>query len=128
MKTRKTKTLDYIGAYRIMIQAANSDDDMEPEDAERMIAFEEYGEVEPSWTERYEHTIWDLKKIPLKDVWVNSEYYISDEKVDEYASLPARDAPPILIGKTGHPLDGQHRVLAAKKRGDKTILAWVPRK
>lgn len=34
--------------------------------------------------------------------------------------------PPIVLDSTGYVVEGVHRLYAAKRRGDKTILAYVP--
>lgn len=61
------------------------------------------------------------------------------DKVIEMSMLPAKTSPPVVVdlndkmevriggGRLRYiVLDGKHRVAAARKRGDKTILAFVP--
>lgn len=42
-----------------------------------------------------------------------------------YAELSADTQPPIIVNQDGSIEDGQHRYEAAKKRGDKKLLAYV---
>lgn len=121
------KTLDYIGAYAIMMDAMAAHDDLDAEDSDQIIAWEEDGGVDENWRLEWEGTIWDLKQMPVADLWVDPRFEMDDEKVDSYVDMDRSTAPPILLHPDGHPLDGQHRLRAAERRGDETILAWVPR-
>lgn len=45
--------------------------------------------------------------------------------VRDYASRQT-PFPPIVIGYNGIIIDGKHRLYAARERGEKTILAYIP--
>lgn len=128
-KESSDQTLDYVGAYAIMMDSlvGADGDDLDSDDLEQLFAWEEDGEVSDGWRSDWEGTIWDLKRIPVADIWVHPRYALDQDKLDEYMSLDGSTAPPILLHPDGHPLDGQHRLRAAELRGDETILAWVPR-
>lgn len=53
-----------------------------------------------------------------------------EEKVGQYTQQPAETAPPVVLAEAENgqlrPVDGKHRVAAARRRGDKTIPAYVP--
>lgn len=130
MSRAEEKTLDYIDAYAIMMDALDDGSgDLDAEESEQIIAWEEDGEVSAEWRFQWKNTVWDLERVPVADpwLWVDTRFFLDNDKVAEYVRMDARTAPPILLHPDGHPLDGQHRLLAAIRRGDKTILAWVPR-
>jgi hypothetical protein len=75
--------------------------------------------------------MFDGRSATLKDVEVSwlkrqEDVELRDEAdVNEYAGLSAETQPPLLVENDGTIMDGAHRFEAAKKRGDKTLLAYV---
>lgn len=79
----------------------------------------------------------DLKRVPydteyeLKNLLVSNLISGCDPEnaIAHQYSMRTTPYPPIIMKseKGTNPLDGNHRVLAAKKRGDKTIRAYVPK-
>jgi hypothetical protein len=65
-------------------------------------------EVDVSWLKRQED-------VELRD----------EEAVSHYAGLSAETSPPLIVEDDGVIQDGAHRYEAAKKRGDKKLLAYV---
>jgi len=70
--------------------------------------------------------------IPLKDIELKEPYTKQHGTLfGKYANMPRETRPPILVFGKRHRKDtfqvfeGHHRTLAAKKKGEKTILAWV---
>lgn len=62
------------------------------------------------------------------DPALQSRVAINQAVVDEYAALRADSFPPIVLfhdGENYHQADGEHRRLAAVKRGDKTISCEI---
>lgn len=43
---------------------------------------------------------------------------------ERYSKMPAETSPPIVIDLNGISVDGQHRLAAARIRGDKTIMVY----
>lgn len=80
-------------------------------------------------------TIWTLKTLNVSDVeGHHSGHDKSTEYVEEYEARKAKGSefPPLIVepdedspGKY-KTIDGQHRLFAAKKLGEKTIRAYVP--
>jgi hypothetical protein len=68
---------------------------------------------------------YELKDLPLSGLPEESEFDIDDDKVEEFAALTT-PFPPIVVGKDGEVIDGGHRLLAARKRGDTTLPVYVP--
>lgn len=133
MRSRRAasdETLNAKGAYAIMMSAmaARDSEELDEDDVEQLIAWEENGEVSENWISDWGNETWELRRVKVADLWVDPHWQMDDEKVAEYAAMDPADAPPILLHWDGHPLDGQHRLAAAEMRGDETILAWVPRR
>jgi hypothetical protein len=78
------------------------------------------------------NTIWTLKILNVSDIAGHHEGHdASQEYIEEYAGMRAKsEFPPIIVEPAGpgkyQTLDGQHRLFAAKKLGEKTIRAYVP--
>ena len=74
---------------------------------------------------------WKLVDFPIADIpWHGNPCSApsSSKLIDKYAKLTT-EYPPIILDDAGFGVeivDGFHRVAAAKKRGDKTIKAYVP--
>lgn len=68
---------------------------------------------------------YEIKEIPLTDI-KETMGKAGKAKVDDYSARDT-EAPPIVVNDKGVVVDGKHRFAAAKKRGDKTIKAWVPK-
>lgn len=66
-----------------------------------------------------------LKKIALESI-EEADVEIDEDAVEKYAKLPSDTAPPI-VWNGEEIVDGNHRYLASILRGDKEILAYVPR-
>jgi hypothetical protein len=49
-----------------------------------------------------------------------------DGRIKRYALMPAETAEPIELGPKYEVIEGQHRLCAAKLRGDKTVKAIFP--
>ena len=122
---RRLRTIGYRHAYDIMMHATAAQKDKDAEDRMRVRRWKSEHWMEPDW-ERFRHTVWSLQHIPLSEIRVDRQYHIDAARVDAYAKMPASKFPPVLMGDDGTPLDGQHRVLAARQRGSKTILAYQP--
>lgn len=69
---------------------------------------------------------YDLKYVPVAALAENSDYEVYEDKVEEFAEYET-PMPPIIIGEDGDIIDGNHRMLAARKRGDAGVLAYVAR-
>ncbi len=69
---------------------------------------------------------YDLKWVSMADLPETSEYDVEEDKVEEFAEKTT-PVPPIVIGEGGEIIDGGHRMLAARKRGDAGMLAYVAR-
>lgn len=99
---------------------------------------EELNEDDRDW---YEGSVaqhgdkWELKELPVFDIHHHHKGHdASEEYIQDYAKQrqSGSEFPPIIVH--AHPekpgqyktLDGQHRLLAAKKIGQKTIQAYVP--
>jgi ParB-like chromosome segregation protein Spo0J len=54
-----------------------------------------------------------------------TQVYVDGAKVDRMKTKPARDLPPIVVGKDGRVMNGHHRLAAAVERGHKTLRAVV---
>lgn len=67
---------------------------------------------------------WELKDVPVSSLKVEDDY--SPEVARHYADQPAESAPPSVVSSDGVVLDGNHRVIAARLRGDDTVQAYVP--
>lgn len=69
------------------------------------------------------------KVLEILDVSVG---YEGMELAEKYAKKPARTMPPVVLAPVSPGankfgiVDGRHRILAAKLRGDREILALVP--
>jgi hypothetical protein len=71
------------------------------------------------------HSGFILKEIPLDNEnvkWVTTA--CRESYITKYSKLKTQ-APPIVIDCEGNIIDGEHRSIAAKIRGDKTIKAYV---
>jgi len=64
-----------------------------------------------------------LKKVSLRELEAGDNH--DPERGEEYANMKT-PFPPIVLDMDGQIRDGNHRVYAAKLRGDKTIMAYVP--
>lgn len=85
--------------------------------------------IERNYTE---DTVWTLQTLNVSDIEGHHEGHdASDELIKEYAEKGG-DFPPIIVAQDEDrpgkykTLDGQHRLNAAKKRGEPTIRAYVP--
>jgi hypothetical protein len=125
------KTLDYVGAYGVMIRAlagvGREEGGLTPEESQLIADWKRSHKVGDYWTSEWAGTVWELRRVPVRTLHVDRSYYIDQEKIRRYVNTPSGRFPPLLLHPDGHPIDGQHRLLAAKRRGDKTIMAWVPR-
>lgn len=71
------------------------------------------------------------KIFKLKDVSISSIPQVvkgvglNKDNIDDYAKKDLSDAPPIVLHKDGHIIDGNHRLLAFKAQGAQTIKAYV---
>jgi hypothetical protein len=68
-----------------------------------------------------------LEEIPINELTPDPFADISQENVEKYANLET-EIPPIEVHRDGDEnavYDGNTRLLSAKKRGQKTIKAWV---
>jgi hypothetical protein len=71
------------------------------------------------------HSKFILKEIPLDSTevkWV--DFVCHYNSAVNYSKLTT-PAPPIVVDFEGNIIDGEHRSLAAKLRGDKTIKAYI---
>lgn len=62
-----------------------------------------------------------LKEIPLEPLDVQDEDLVNDEIKDTFSS-----DIPIVVGNDNYVIDGRHRVVNAKRKGETSIMAWVP--
>jgi hypothetical protein len=68
---------------------------------------------------------WVLKDIPLSNLTVPDNQY-SVPLAKEYSEMNSISSPPIVYDLSNNViLDGYHRVVAAKMRGDTNIKAYV---
>lgn len=78
----------------------------------------------------YRFPVWKKKKVALSELTPNGDFDNDDDSMDSEAvrAYAARKSPfpAIIIDEHGDIIDGNHRVAAAVKRGDKTIEAFVP--
>jgi hypothetical protein len=109
------------------LAGVEEEEELEPEESLLIVEWEEDGRVGDDWTREWSGTTWELRRVPVHTLHVDRSYYIDENKIRRYVNTPGGRFPPLLLHPDGHPLDGQHRLLAAKRRGDKTIMAWVPR-
>ena len=58
------------------------------------------------------------------NIFGESEWYIDEEQVEEMSKSSAQ-YPPIVYNTDGDVVDGNHRIAAAKLRGDSDILAFI---
>ena len=71
------------------------------------------------------------KIFKLKDVSISSIPQVvkgvglNKDNIDDYAKKDLSNAPPIVLHKDGHIIDGNHRLLAFKAQGAQTIKAYV---
>jgi hypothetical protein len=68
---------------------------------------------------------YDLKYVPLAEV-ADAGIEAEERKISEFAAMTT-PMPPIVIGEGRDIVDGKYRVLAARKRGDAGVLAYVAR-
>jgi hypothetical protein len=69
---------------------------------------------------------YELREVPTDDVGkVFGAQSIDHGRAIAFAKQKTK-APPIVLNEDMRPIDGKHRFVAAKARGDKTILAYVP--
>jgi len=68
------------------------------------------------------HPKWELVELLIEDLNYGRTH---KPVVLEYAKMET-DLPPIVVNADNWVLDGYHRAEAAKERGNKTILAYVP--
>ena len=82
-----------------------------------------------------DNTIWVLKTLSVSDIEGHHEGHDSSEQyIQEYVDRKSQgsDFPPLIVEEDeDHPgkyktIDGQHRLLAAKRLGQTTIDAYVP--
>lgn len=68
-----------------------------------------------------------LKRIPIQDIKLMPGNHLYPDKVKEYQGRPDAPNPELRITPDGKFVvyDGNHRVEAARNRGDKDVLAWV---
>lgn len=66
---------------------------------------------------------YELKSVALSSLDLEA-FSVDDHRVEQYADLET-EAPPIVVGQWGLILDGNHRALAAVKRGEHHIQAYV---
>lgn len=68
-----------------------------------------------------------LKRIPIQDIRLMPGNHLYPDKVKEYQGRPDAPNPELRITPDGKFVvyDGNHRVEAARNRGDKDVLAWV---
>jgi 2'-5' RNA ligase len=82
------------------------------------------GREKKKYDEIYSHDHFELKEIEIGDPSVKWSYGNHPPVVSSYEKLNTK-YPPIVVNSNGYILDGTHRAGAARKRGDKTIMALV---
>jgi hypothetical protein len=82
-------------------------------------------EDEDSLLEYFEGCSAELKELPISDVKPSYDESELRGGADEYSKLPRSTQPPVIVNQDGKIEDGNNRFYAAKKRGDKIILAYV---
>lgn len=97
-------------------------------DAEVIVAFVQQvspiDEDEDSLLEWFEGRSATLKEVEVSWLKRQEGVELRSEEGD-YAKLSAETQPPLIVDSDGTIQDGAHRFEAAKKRGDKTLLAYV---
>lgn len=78
----------------------------------------------------YGHDFYELvEELPIRLV-EEPIYYIDWDLVEEYIGLDAAKMPPVILGKVFggvyEIIDGCHRIMAAAKKKDKVIRAFIP--
>jgi hypothetical protein len=59
--------------------------------------------------------------------WLSLDDQLMDpQKISDFAARPGANFNPILLDSYGSILDGRHRMMAAKSRGDDAIAAFAP--
>lgn len=96
---------------------------------------ETHDDTDPDWVENVSSQVerypdWALRDYPIDDL---QEWAHDKEKVARYSKLPGHTAPPIVAlpdisSRRGRlvVLDGNHRVAAARARGEATVRAYTP--
>jgi hypothetical protein len=73
-----------------------------------------------------DHSVYKLQELPIDSLpQTLTGAGINKDNVERYKQKDLSNAPPIVISKDNTILDGNHRAIAAKAQGAKTIKAYV---